>query len=67
MKPNHTLFSRLGRFTRDEDGAITVDWVVLSAAVIGLAIAMGTVVGGATDDHSDRVGSAMSTRGVVSY
>lgn len=26
-------------FRRDEDGAVTVDWVVLTAAVVGLAVA----------------------------
>lgn len=26
-------------FAADEDGAVTVDWVVLTAAVVGLAIA----------------------------
>ena len=26
-------------FCKDEDGAVTVDWVVLTAAVVGLAIA----------------------------
>ncbi|MEM5544778.1 hypothetical protein WNY61_18765 [Sulfitobacter sp. AS92] len=26
------------RFSRDEDGAVTVDWVVLTAAIVGLAI-----------------------------
>ncbi|MEM9344803.1 MAG: hypothetical protein AAGA87_17320 [Pseudomonadota bacterium] len=28
----------LRRFRDDEDGAITVDWVVLTAAVVGLSI-----------------------------
>lgn len=26
-------------FAADEDGAVTVDWVVLTAAVVGLAVA----------------------------
>ncbi|MEO3415530.1 hypothetical protein AAFO92_12810 [Roseovarius sp. CAU 1744] len=26
-------------FAKDEDGAVTVDWVVLTAAVVGLAVA----------------------------
>ena len=29
----------LAQFVRDEDGAVTVDWVVLTAAVVGLAAA----------------------------
>lgn len=26
------------RFQKDEDGAVTVDWVVLTAAVVGLGL-----------------------------
>ncbi|UWR27296.1 hypothetical protein K3757_04975 [Sulfitobacter sp. S223] len=35
-------------FRNDEDGAVTVDWVVLTAAVVGLAIAAyGSIKSGA--------------------
>lgn len=27
-------------FRKDEDGAVTVDWVVLTAAIVGLGIAV---------------------------
>jgi Flp pilus assembly pilin Flp len=30
----------LKRFVRDEDGAVTVDWVVMTAAIVGLGIAV---------------------------
>lgn len=33
------MLSDLKKFVRNEDGAITVDWVVLTAAVAGLCIA----------------------------
>lgn len=37
-------------FKKDEDGAVTVDWVVLTAAVVGLAVAAyGSIKDGATD------------------
>lgn len=40
------LISRTARFVRDDGGAITVDWVVLSAAVVGLALgAVTTILG----------------------
>ncbi|MDW3222581.1 MAG: hypothetical protein R8G34_06770 [Paracoccaceae bacterium] len=32
------------KFGGDEDGAVTVDWVVLTAAVVGLAIAAYTSI-----------------------
>ncbi|MBY5931864.1 hypothetical protein KUV51_02530 [Tateyamaria omphalii] len=37
-------------FRKDENGAVTVDWVVLTAAVVGLAIAAyGSIYTGASD------------------
>jgi Flp pilus assembly pilin Flp len=33
------MMNFIKNFRRDEDGAVTVDWVVLTAAVVGLAIA----------------------------
>ena len=32
-------------FKNDESGAVTVDWVVLTAAVAGLGLAVASVVG----------------------
>lgn len=32
-------------FVREETGAVTVDWVVLTALAVGLAIAAFTVIG----------------------
>ena len=34
-----TFTSMIKTFAADESGAVTVDWVVLTAAVVGLAIA----------------------------
>ncbi|MDJ0825893.1 MAG: hypothetical protein QNJ16_10360 [Rhodobacter sp.] len=56
-----------GPFLRDEDGAITVDWVVITAAVVGIALAVMITLGGATDDYSDTIASTMDARGVSSY
>jgi Flp pilus assembly pilin Flp len=28
----------LNAFAKDEDGAVTVDWVVLTAAIVGIAL-----------------------------
>ena len=33
------MFKFIKRFKSDNDGAVTVDWVVLTAAVVGLAAA----------------------------
>ncbi len=41
-------------FRADEDGAVTVDWVVLTAAIVGLGVAvLGSVRSGATDLAGD--------------
>ncbi len=32
------MMNFIKNFRNDEDGAVTVDWVVLTAAVVGLAI-----------------------------
>ena len=46
--------TKLFAFIRDEDGAVTVDWVVLTAAIVGLGIAVLTSVRtGATDLAGD--------------
>jgi Flp pilus assembly pilin Flp len=36
-------------FRKDEDGAVTVDWVVLTAAVVGLAVAAYGAIQGNVD------------------
>jgi Flp pilus assembly pilin Flp len=33
-------------FKNDESGAVTVDWVVLTAAIVGLGMVVMTTVGG---------------------
>lgn len=38
------------RFFKDEDGAITVDWVVLTAAVCGLAAAAAVEISTGSND-----------------
>ena len=40
-------------FLKDEDGAVTVDWVVLTAAVVGLGIAGVTAVNTGIGDLAD--------------
>ncbi|MGB7318654.1 MAG: hypothetical protein WBC85_11875 [Planktotalea sp.] len=33
------MLNKISTFSANEDGAVTVDWVVLTAAVVGLAVA----------------------------
>ena len=52
-------------FAKDEDGAVTVDWVVLTAAIVGLGIAVLTSVGGGTTTLAGKVSSHMATQSVT--
>ena len=53
-------------FLCSEDGAVTVDWVVLAAAVVGLGVAtVGAVRSGVTALGSD-VSTSLSSASVVS-
>ena len=47
-------------FRADEDGALTVDWVVLTAAIVGLGIAVLLAVRGGTVDMAEDIGSTLS-------
>ncbi|MBO9410051.1 MULTISPECIES: hypothetical protein [unclassified Ruegeria] len=47
-------------FRKDEDGAVTVDWVVLTAAIVGLAAVAYTQVGEGTNQLADTVEGALS-------
>jgi len=50
------------KFRRDEDGAVTVDWVVLTAALVGIGVAvLGTV-----KSNTESVGTSVGTK-VSSY
>lgn len=47
-------------FANSESGAVTVDWVVLTAALVGLGLATMSVVSGGVQDASDDVDSQLS-------
>lgn len=50
-------------FRNDEDGAVTVDWVVLTAAIVGLGIAVLTQVSGGVKTLSENVSTQLETNG----
>ncbi|MEM6824244.1 MAG: hypothetical protein AAGB18_02600 [Pseudomonadota bacterium] len=49
------FFKITKRFKNDEDGAVTVDWVVLTAAIVGLGVAVLASVRSATITLGDRI------------
>jgi Flp pilus assembly pilin Flp len=56
----------LQRFLKEEDGATTVDWVVLTAGVTGLGLATMVVVSGGMEDLSGDIAGALSGTGIIS-
>ncbi|WP_050603189.1 hypothetical protein [Ruegeria sp. 6PALISEP08] len=51
----------LNRFKSDEAGAVTVDWVVLTAVVIGLSGATFLVISSSVDGMGGNINEAMSS------
>ncbi|MEM7490929.1 MAG: hypothetical protein AAF390_17575 [Pseudomonadota bacterium] len=46
-------------FFADESGAVTVDWVVLTAALVGLGLAVMSVVRGGVTDLTNNIGNVL--------
>lgn len=46
-------------FLADESGAVTVDWVVLTAALVGLGLAVISVVSGGLEDLTADIDSQL--------
>lgn len=58
------LFSLAKNFVADESGAVTVDWVVLTAAIVGLGIAVIAAVGTGVNTLGSRISSAVASQQV---
>ncbi|HHX91270.1 MAG TPA: pilus assembly protein [Paracoccus sp.] len=46
-------------FSNDESGAVTVDWVVLTAAIVGLGIAVIMSVSGGVNNLASNISDAL--------
>ena len=64
MKSITYIKSCLVKFTIGESGAVTVDWVVLTAAVVGLVSSIFLTLGNDAADYSRDIGTYMSSQGV---
>lgn len=51
---------RLPRFARDESGAVTVDWVVITAVVVGLGATAAALVRGNVPALADKISTYIS-------
>ncbi|UZD89881.1 Flp family type IVb pilin [Cognatishimia activa] len=52
-------------FRKDEDGAVTVDWVVLTAAVVGLGVAAYAAIEGETTQLSADIAATIESENVA--
>ena len=48
-------------FAKDEDGAVTVDWVVLTAAIVGIAIAVAATIEGGLQRAATAIDAGLQT------
>ena len=67
MKMYKSSYQLLRAWLSDEDGAVTVDFVVITAAVIGLTIAITITFGQTAKDHSERVEDHYVDTGIQTY
>ncbi|HCZ01333.1 MAG: hypothetical protein A3D16_06935 [Rhodobacterales bacterium RIFCSPHIGHO2_02_FULL_62_130] len=58
------MTTELTNFLTDEDGAVTIDWVVLSAAVIGMGMLVLYPVAFSAESSSQGISDSISARGV---
>ena len=54
-------------FLKNEDGAVTVDWVVLTAAIVGLGIAVMASVGNSTNGLADKIAGELDSQDIATY
>lgn len=55
------LMNILKKFHNDENGAVTVDWVVLTAAIVGLGLVVMQTVGTGVNTAADNIATDLTT------
>ncbi len=55
------LFKLANKFSKDESGAVTVDWVVLTAALVGIGLAVISTIEAGIDNASSDISNALTT------
>lgn len=61
------LINLFKSFKNDESGAVTVDWVVLTAAIVGLGLVVMQSVGGGIETMGDNIVTELEADGAVGY
>ena len=55
------MLNFIKNFRNDEDGAVTVDWVVLTAAIVALGLVVGSAVSGGAEAKATDIVTAIGT------
>lgn len=58
------MFKLITKFAASEEGAITVDWVVLTAGIAFLGLAVIYLIGSTTTEQSTSIGTFIGDRDV---
>ena len=58
------MTNMIKNFASNESGAVTVDWVVLTAALVGLGLAVMAVVSGGVQDLSQDIDTQLVGQGI---
>ena len=61
------MIKTVKEFLNNEDGAVTVDWVVLTASIVGLGIAVVGIMAEGTLTASGSLGNSLEALTVASY
>ncbi len=57
----------LHHFLNEDSGAVTVDWVVLTSAIVGIAMAMMLLISGGISTGSNNISAGMSSVGSYDF
>ena len=58
------FFKLFQKFNAEEEGAVTVDWVVLTAAVVGLGVAALSVIRQGTGALTTKINAQLSAQSI---
>ena len=61
------LLNLFKAFKSDESGAVTVDWVVLTAAIVGLGMVVMTTVGGGIESLGGEIVTDLTNQSINGY
>ncbi|GAB1478878.1 hypothetical protein MASR2M74_14340 [Paracoccaceae bacterium] len=61
------LLNLFKAFKSDESGAVTVDWVVLTAAIVGLGMVVMTTVGGGITSLGSEIVTDLTDQSINGY